>query len=82
MFDNLSNYIQHNFAVLIYGLAFLSLFYYALIGKKINVPGPFFLLMGIGGVFMTYDQIKFNMPLYIILIRLFYTLVSFYLYFK
>jgi len=78
---NWEKYIEYNLGLFLYVTAVLSLIYYKLNDKKIIVPGPFFLLLGLGGLSLFFNALKLDKPTPILVLRLFMALGTLFLYF-
>jgi hypothetical protein len=78
----LQKYLEHDLAMILIVIGYVSLVYLALTGKKVSVPGPYFLLVGLGSALATYSMIKRNKPTHIVVMEAFMALSSLYLYFK
>ena len=63
-------------------VGYLSLLYLALSGRKINVPGPYFLLVGLGSALSAYSMVQRNRPVHVLIMQSFIALSSLYIYFK
>lgn len=83
MQDSFSKLFSHNLGLIVIGLAFLSLLYQNVInGKKIHLPGHFFLIYGLGEMFLVYSSYGLlNTTLSISAIEGTIGLISLYLYF-
>jgi len=81
--DSISRFFIHHLGLIVIGLAFLSLLYQNVInGKKIHLPGHFFLIYGLGEIFLVYSSYGlFDTTLSVSVIEGMLGLISLYLYF-
>ena len=81
--DSISSFFIHHLGLIVIGLAFLSLLYQNVInGKKIHLPGHFFLIYGLGEMFLVYSTYGlFDTSLSVSVIEGMLGLISLYLYF-
>jgi hypothetical protein len=82
-YDSMSGLFSHHLGLIVIGLAFLSLLYQNVInGKKIYLPGHFFLLYGLGEIFLVYSSYDLlNSNLTVSMIEGMLGLISLYIYF-
>ena len=79
----LYNFSEHHIGLAFIVIAFLSLFYQKFInGKKVYLPGNFFLIYSIGCFFLSYSMWKQNMNIYIIILEGLLGILGLYFYFS
>jgi len=75
--------IQHHLGLSFIVLAFLSLFYQSAVkGKRVNVPGHFFLIYAIGCFFLSYSMWQQQMNYTIIGLEAMLGILGLYFYFN
>lgn len=79
---DLQKYLEYDLGLILYIFAFASLIYYYLNGKKVHLPGPFFLLTSLGAFFMVFHTVRLNKPVFVVLSRLFIALTALFFYFN
>jgi ascorbate-specific PTS system EIIC-type component UlaA len=80
----LTGIIQHHAGLILIFIAFLSLLYQRIInGKKIYLPGHFFLIYGLGEIFLVLSSYYLlNEALSVSMLEGILGIISLYLYFK
>lgn len=78
----LVKYVENDLAMLLIAFAYATLLYYIFQGKKVQVPGPYFLLVGLGSALMTYSLVKRNKPTHVVVLEAFMAFSSLFIYFK
>lgn len=76
------NYIEHHLGLSFIVLAFLSLFYQKFVnGKKVYLPGHFFLIYAIGCILLSYSMWEQNAHPFIIFLEGLLGVLGLYFYF-
>ncbi len=81
-FFSSAEYLERDLGIFIIFIGYVSLLYLVFTGRKINVPGPYFLLVGLGSALSAYNMVKRNRSMHVILMEASIALSALYVYFK